>query len=423
MMKNNKTLIVIIISSILLLLVYLFLFSNTKDRFYWFKTYQDTKKQPYDFGVFNELIKYKGKCKIIKNKESISTFLEPYETNATYLFVGEYCYLNKSEIDTLLNFAYWGNQLFFISESIPDTLLQIMDEYQSDYKIKSFYDSKVRIKLNYEKSQLKNHTFNFRSYNKKYDDNTDWQYIDKPIQLDYFYEYTDINVIPLGMVNNKINFLKFNYGDGSIYIHTNPILFTNYALKDSNSFQYMNECFNAVNTQKIYYDIGAKNYKDNAERMYQKSETPLSFILQKPSLKWAWYLTCAGVLLFVAFKIKRQQKIIPVIEQKRNTSVQFIQTLSGLFFARNEHYFMAEKKMQLFLYFLRSKFSISTQQIDKMTISLLSIKSKVPEKEIHRIFDYYNQVIKVKLKQTDEVNLIELYTRINNFYKIYKQNK
>ncbi|MDP2175079.1 MAG: hypothetical protein Q8K70_04125 [Bacteroidota bacterium] len=423
MNNQRKTFSIIVVSSLILVLVYWFLFSNKKDKFLWNKTYQETKKQPYDLGVFNELIKSKGNYKIIENKQSVSKFIETYETNATYLFVGEYCYLSKKEIDTLLSFASWGNQLVFISESIPDTLLKIMSVYQSNYKIKSTYESNVKIDLFYENSQLKDYAFNFRSSNKKYDKNIDWQYLERPVSLDYYYEYTDINIIPLGTMNSKTNFLKFNYGEGSIFIHTNPILFTNYALKESKGFLYMNECFNSINTQKIYYDIGAKYYKSDAEKMYQKSETPLSFILQKPALKWAWYLLCLGVVLFILFKIKRHQKIIPVIEQKRNTSIQFIQTLSGLFFARKQHYFMAEKKMQLFLYYLRSKFSIATNHLEPKAIKLLSAKSKVPEKEIIRIFDYYEQVIKERKHSVDETNLVELYARINNFYKIYKQNK
>jgi hypothetical protein len=423
-MSNSKRVnIIIIVVSLLGVLLYFLMFSNQKSKYQWFKTYNESPKQPYDFGVFNALIKSKGNYLTVKKNQSLSQFIKTSETGSTYLFTGEYCYLTKNELDSLLTFASLGNQLVFISESVPDTLLTLMGEYDSDYKINKLFESKVDIKLLNNNSRLKDYKFNYRYYNKKYNQNIDWQYISEPIMLDYYYEDYEYRAIPLGTINNRTNFIKFTLGEGEVFIHTNPILFTNYALKNKEGFQYINECFNGINTLKVYHDFASKSYKSDAEKMYRKSETPLSFILQQRALKWAWYLLIAAVVLFIAFKLKRQQAIIPVLEQKRNTSIQFIKTLSQLFFAKKENYFMAEKKMSLFLYFIRHKFSISTHQMDEKNLKLLSFKSKVPQTEIVKIFDYYNQVIQSKKRQIDETNLLELYKRINHFYKIHKQNK
>jgi hypothetical protein len=423
MNKSKNIYIIIVAISLLGVLLYFLMFAHQKSKYQWYKTYNETPKQPYDFGVFTELLKGKGNYIKVDQQKSINQFIKSSETGSTYLFVGEYCYLTKSELDSLLTFASGGNQLVFISESVPDTILTLIGQYDTDFSMDYFFESKVDVRLFNTNSQLNDYHFNYRYYNKKYNKNTVWPYIKEPVYLDYYFEDSEYNAIPLGTLNNKTNFIKCKFGEGEIYIHTNPILFSNYALRNLQGFQYINECFNTIKADKVYHDIASKSFKAEAEKMYKKSETPLSFILQQPALRWAWYLLILTVVLFIAFKIKRQQATIPVLEPKRNTSIQFIQTLSQLFFAKKENYYMAEKKMSLFLYFIRNKFAISTQQMDKNNIKLLSFKSKVPQSEINKIFEYYQQVIQEKKKQIDETNLLELYKRINNFYKIYKQNK
>ena len=61
---------------------------------------------------------------------------------------------------------------------------------------------------------------------------------------------------------------------------------------------------------------------------------------------------------------------------------------------------------------------IKTEQVKQ-----IAKKSKVNEKIVERIFDYYFQVIDYKKEKTDSANLIELYNRINIFYKHYNNNQ
>jgi hypothetical protein len=129
------------------------------------------------------------------------------------------------------------------------------------------------------------------------------------------------------------------------------------------------------------------------------------------------------LILFLFFVIKRKQRKIPVLEQKKNTTMGFIETLSALNLSHDNSYQMAEQKMQLFLYFIRTKLGISTMDIKADEVKLIAKKSKVNEKIVERIFDYYFQVIDYKKEKTDSTNLVELYNRINTFYKHYNNNQ
>jgi hypothetical protein len=130
-----------------------------------------------------------------------------------------------------------------------------------------------------------------------------------------------------------------------------------------------------------------------------------------------------SLLLFLLFVIKRKQRQIPVLEQKKNTTLGFIETLSALSFSHENSYQMAEQKMQLFLYFVRTKLGIATMDVKADEIKLIAKKSKVNEKIVEHIFDYYFQVIDYKKEKTDNANLAELYNRINTFYKHYNNNQ
>ena len=59
-------------------------------------------------------------------------------------------------------------------------------------------------------------------------------------------------------------------------------------------------------------------------------ETPLRFWLQNEPLRWAAYLTIAGLLLFCVFYARRRQRVIPVVEEPKNRSLEFVKLIGTL---------------------------------------------------------------------------------------------
>lgn len=421
-MRKDKAIWISLLVLVLAFVVY-FVLRPQKERFNWFKTFESSMTQPYDFGVFESLVQNHSQVATTLVKESLNEHLKTDDIGKTYLFAGQNCFLRESELDSLLSFAKSGNQLLFITEGIPS---QLFDKALHDEKVKveMFYQNKISVKLNQSISkQLKgDHLFQYRSFKKDTLENTNWVYLQFP-KSNLFFEYIEPQYDVLGTVDNQVNFIRIYYGNGEIFIHTNPILFTNYALKNENNFNYVNQCLSSIKLNEVIIDYSSRNYKKESDLLLKQSETPLSFILKNDSLKWAWYLSLLSLVLFLLFVIKRKQRLIPVIEQKKNTTLGFIETLSDLNFTYQNNYYMAEQKMQLFLHFLREKLGIATKEISEIEIKLIAKKSKVDEKIVERIFDYYNQVITSKTETTDSANLIELYNRINTFYKHYNNKQ
>jgi hypothetical protein len=424
--KDYIALVIVILAITGIVFYTIYSSGKRKEAFYWEKTYQDRKVQPYDFGVFKGMLEHKsGKdFEMVYDGLQEKIRLKQDNDSSTYLFIGRYCYLNRGEIDALLAFAHAGHEVVFIAEGLPDTLLQTLSYFSKPVNINRFDEAGVQVETFREQSKTKERRFYFRGIDQDTSKEViDWYYLDEGGQLSYYFEGTGNRYIKLGRINGKLNAAKFKVGNGYVYIHTSPILFTNYALRNDSGFYYADEILSGINMNNLIYDVYSRDYKPDSEHIQRKSDSPLSYILKQPALKMAWYLFLAAVVLFFLFKAKRKQRIIPVLEQKRNTSVKFIETLSGLFYSDANHQKMAETRMNLFLFFLRSKLNISTHDISPEVIKLMAIKSKVPEKEIQLIFDYYYQVIRGDRNEVHAENLMEFYNRINNFYRIYNNKK
>ncbi len=426
MKKKDYTVLVIAILAIAAIATYTaYSAKKPKGNYAWIKTYDDGMVHPYDLGVMKAILKNKAGYNFELVEEKLTDKIGKYQPidTCTYVFIGRYCYLRRDEIDALLDFAEMGHEVVLIAEGLPDTLLQTLSYYAKPVTIQRFDEPVVDIETYREQSKVKNHQFKFRSFDQATIE-TDWYFLDEEQQLDYYFGQTGNRYIRAGKINGKLNYAKFKVGNGFIYIHTSPLLFTNYALKNDSGYHYVDEVFSGMQMGgHIVYDVYSRNYKEDAERIQRKSDSPLSYILKQPALKWAWYLFLGAVLMFFLFKAKRKQRLIPVLEQKRNTSVRFIETLSGLFYHDANHQQMAETRMSLFLFFLRSKLNISTHEINPDTIRLVSVKSKVPESDIQRIFDYYYQVIQKDRESVRSENLMEFYNRIDTFYQLYNKKK
>ena len=101
--------------------------------------------------------------------------------------------------------------------------------------------------------------------------------------------------------------------------------------------------------------------------------------------------------------------MIPVIEAKTNSSLEFVNLVSRLYYKNGNHLDMAHKKMKYFLYFVRSKYGIHAEKFKEDQIRRLAEKSKVALGEIEAIFHQY-YLIEDRFKQNIEANrLVDLY--------------
>ncbi|MGE0588908.1 MAG: DUF4350 domain-containing protein [Cyclobacteriaceae bacterium] len=162
--------------------------------------------------------------------------------------------------------------------------------------------------------------------------------------------------------------IKISIGEGALYLNSTPLAFTNVNLLSKENHQFASASASLLDTKNLiwteFYHMG---------RM--EAQTPLRFILSQESLSWAYYLIIAALLLFMFFEGKRKQRIIPIIPPLQNTSLEFVSTISNLYYQHADHKNIAEKKIAFFFDQLRSQFYIDAHHIAKKDYEHIAAKT------------------------------------------------
>ena len=136
--------------------------------------------------------------------------------------------------------------------------------------------------------------------------------------------------------------------------------------------------------------------------------------MSQPALRITWRLMLLGLLLYLIFKGKREQRIIPIIKKPENTTVEFAQSISSLYFQDGDSVDLVRKKITYFLDHIRNTYNIDTQEINSSFIEKLYNKSgkdkELIAKIVHLIIDFE------KNQQADEQALINLDKWIQTFW-------
>ncbi|HNP23304.1 MAG TPA: hypothetical protein PKM63_04320 [Panacibacter sp.] len=161
----------------------------------------------------------------------------------------------------------------------------------------------------------------------------------------------------------------------------------------------------------IYWDEYYKSGREGAE-------TPLRFFLSKTPLKWALYLTIIVLLLYVFFEMKRKQRPIPVIELLKNSTLEFVETVSGVYLSRHDNNSIASKKIQFWFDRIRNRYYLSTNDTGEYFVLQLQKKSGVSKKLIDTILHNIKRA-DAQPAVTDDL-LMKLCTDIDEFYRLSK---
>jgi len=154
-----------------------------------------------------------------------------------------------------------------------------------------------------------------------------------------------------------------------------------------------------------------KNFKSDPEL----NNSPLRFILSKPPLKWSWYLLLLAIGLFLLFNAKRRQRIIPIIEPLKNTTTEFVKSISTIHYEASDYNGIIQKNIKYFLEHVRKRYYLSTDKLDEDFIKKLALKSGKSFNDIQQLITL---VIKMKAhKFSTEEPLKKLNKQLENFYK------
>lgn len=407
----KKPVVIVLILLGLVTVAFLYLYMNKK-RYNWFENYSHKSDQPFGTLFFHELLKSYAQDGFIHNtKKSLPELLDSASNKepSTYLSIGHGWDTDSLGLHAIKQYLAAGNDAIIICNYPPREILDALYKSECTGAIGFNHVETEKITANFYHTAFarsKPYAFTHRIKNE---------------ETVYFWQSADSNawcdqassIIPLGSFDeDHVNFFKIPYEKGNLYIHTNPLLFTNYFLTQERNTEYVSSVISHSPNRKIIWDSYQKGF--SFQRNASSYSNPLYYIMEQPALRYAWWLLVVLGLLYVIFTGKRQQRFIPVIEKKANSSLAFMKMVSSLHYRNRSHIDMARKKMRFFLHTVRTRYGLQTHTLDNVFIEKLALKSLVDQTEIELIFQQYKIID--NFQDIDSAPLENLHTAIQNFY-------
>ena len=181
--------------------------------------------------------------------------------------------------------------------------------------------------------------------------------------------------------------IKIPVGKGAIIIHSFPYALSNYYLlhEDTTYRAYAKDVLNMLPKQKTYWvTIPTSDSPRNND-----SKGLLTIIRQIPQLFSAWKLLLIGVLIYVLFKAKREQRPIPIIPELKNESKAYIRVISDLYFHEKNYLNLVHKKMLFLFDQLKTHHHIDADHLTDPKI--IVNKTQSSETDVNRLLILINQ--------------------------------
>ncbi|KFF21239.1 hypothetical protein [Chryseobacterium sp. JM1] len=328
---------------------------NKKERISWRKNFNIEEKSPFGLFVFNNEAKDLFKNNLRKIEEAPYDYYSRNKKGAHNIVVIEK-ELDKQSWKKILDQVSEGSDAMILISRVPKDISDTIGYHSADI---SFAEENV-LKL------------------------TDREYQNDFIKLDKFpsgrgFSYIKPKVEVLGKTvekdnSDQANFIKVSFGKGTIYVHSEPLFLTNYYLLKPGSIKYAQDVFSYLQDRETIWFV---------ENDTKVSRFFMRFVLSNPALKYAWWVLLGGLVLFIFFNAKRKQRIVPVVEPLKNTSLDFVKSIGNLYLQEGDFHDMMAKKGQYFLNKVRMDFLIDTQNLDEEFAKKLHLKTGKTMEMIH----------------------------------------
>lgn len=333
----------------------------------WSPTYQNDDKIPFGTRAVFELLP-----SLMRQRTVESTRLPLYNlltetklpARSNYIAVCETFEAGTLDTRELLKYVAKGNNAFLSAYSFSDTLSRALG-FKANVKNPLQADSTLRSNFVLPALARKG------GYNFRHDDGRNFLVVRKL--------NARITVLARNARNEAI-FLKIPHGKGTVFIHNLPLAFTNYYLLQPASDDYMAKAFSMLPAQPTFWDEYQKQ-----GRFSEEEQSLLRYIRKQPALHWAYLIGLWSLIIYVFFAGKRTQRVIPVVQLPKNTSLDFVQTVGRMYFQRADHDNLARKKVQYFLADLRERYGLNTQHLDADLTETIARKSGVPPDQVQRL--------------------------------------
>lgn len=313
--------------------------------------------------------------------------MENLSDTTSYIFINSHFTIDKLSLEYLLEFVGLGNNVFISAETIDQQLLDTLN-IKSD--IQYFQTDTIYNMIDYP--------------SKKY------RFGNVTGQMKFNTDSCKYSLRPLAFNNKKDTvFIDINYGKGHIYLHALPTAFANVNMLQTEKYDFGFRCLSYLPpNSKIIWDEYLKQGAINEGSEFRA-------MLNNPPLRIALYIILGGLILFMIFRAKRTQRVIPVINPPVNSSLEFLDTISNLYYKKSDFNTIVAKRQAYFLDFIRKNYYLSTEVIDDNFINVLSAKSMMDKEKLNELFSLYQNMATLAFIPSDM--FLKYNSLLEEFYK------
>lgn len=378
----------------------------------WEYTLNKDDEGPYGLYAFHQLLEDYNQGHEYVEIDQDFLLLDNYDVEDQqdiYFFAGIENHYRQVDWDKLSNFVRRGN-VAFMAVDIP--AYQVIDDVLSGIGLRK--EEGVYVQL--IPDDFKDTTQTFTLSKKRMPPYT-FQFIYEDSLMFYNFSFIEnkdyIEVKKLGYYeNNELNYIAVDYGKGTFYIHTAPVVFSNISIFNEEGLVYAENVLSYLPHGNVIWDEVSKA-EIQEERVRETS--PLHLITSNPPLLWAYITFLSLLILYLVFRSKRKFPVIPAREEKKNTSLDFIDVISNIHFKQNNHKKLMIIKEKTFRHFIKDKYFMEGDFEDEKFIERLTRKSALDPEKVKMLLNSF-VYLKAKPEVTEE-QLIELHKKIEYFYK------
>ena len=319
---------------------------------------------------------------------------------ANYLFINESFELSRPDAQALLQFVARGNDAFVAAQSFDEAPQLLRDSLGFGTK-----DAKL--------------VTHQRPKGLPVVDSVDLRFSNRTLTAAHLrLPGTDVEqrlVVDSGRVGRTLAtdaqgravLVRLDHGQGHFYLCTAPLAFTNYYLLRPRSTAFAAAALAYLPARRTWWDEYQKQGPAGEQSL-------LRVVFAHEALRYAYYLTLAGGMLLALMAARRRQRIIPTIRSLPNTTLLFTRTVAGLYRQGSNHALIAEKKVGLFIDYLRTRFQETSPDFgDADFRERLSQKAGLPRPRVDELLRLVN-FARTAPRMTDQ-QLLQLSRALSDF--------
>jgi hypothetical protein len=372
----------------------------------WDRTYELKNDNPRNISFFMDLLDVHVQDSIynLKYWEDIDTI--PNHQEATYLFIGNEFGMSNDSYDSIMHYADSGATVFISSNYLTTNI------YERHFYQNAFYWDYSRVLFAYVGDTA------LPYYNIYQNDtiNENWFSFDQYSIIDTNYRSY------LFAMKHPIAFYE-KHAKGKVHFHSIPNLFENYQVIQPNGYAHAQVILHKIPKDKpvIFLTCGinkSDEYTDDSDEeggAEKEDNSLIQFILKNPILRLAFLLAIILILLYVFFRAKRKEAILPGYTEKRNMSLAFVETLSSIYISRNSPIGVLQVMRKNFYATINKHFYIDLSRKENLKQNVEKLIEKVPY-DAQKVKDLILSLDSRK-NHVDNKHLGEVYANIREFYR------